>query len=66
MMTTGVLNNSETCDRIVVSATDWIILLERVKRLEDVILKRRELAVIEFSSIEDAYQISRTKEKRVR
>lgn len=68
-MTTGVLNNSLTCatiEQITVPLAQYTELLHRVERLERIILKQREAAIMEFSAVEDAFGIARTKEKRVR
>jgi hypothetical protein len=41
-------------------------LLQRIERLEQIIMKRRETAIMELGAVEDAFGMTRTKEKRLR
>lgn len=65
-MTVGVLNNSQNRDIIQLSVSEYNELLQRLERLERIIMKQREAAIMEFSAVEDAFGMVRTKEKRVR
>lgn len=65
-MTVGVLNNSQNRDIIQLSVSEYTELLHRLERLERIIMKQREAAIMEFSAVEDAFGMARTKEKRVR
>lgn len=64
-----LLNNSQTCatiETVALPLAAYTELLQRVERLERIIMKQREAAIMEFSAVEDAFGMARTKEKRVR
>jgi len=64
MQSDKVLQLSQVYDTISIAAFNELI--QRVERLEKLLLKRREMAIIELGAIEDGFDLVRTKEKRIR
>lgn len=63
----SVLNPDKNCATITINVSDFYALLHRIERLEQfVITDRREAMRKELAALEDAYQLQRTYEKRVR
>ncbi len=68
-MSHHLLQTEKTCaivDTVTLPLEIYAELLHRIERLERLILKRRETAIIELGAVEDAFGMERTKEKRSR
>lgn len=76
-MSSGVnslLNSDKSCATITINVSDFTALIHRIQsqddrlnRLEQLIVgNRREVLRKELAELEDAYQLKRTNEKRVR
>ncbi len=69
-METKLLQNTKECatlnETINLPLLAYVELTRRIERLERLLLKQRETALIEMSAIEDEFGMMRTKEKRTR
>lgn len=58
------LNNSQTCATMNEATAAYAELLQRIERLEKIIMKQRETALMEIGIVENAFGIERTKTPR--
>lgn len=69
-MESNLLQNAKKCaivnETINLPLSTYVELTRRVERLERLLMKQREMALIEMSAIEDEFGMIRTKEKRTR
>lgn len=63
----SLLNSDKSCATITINVSDFYALIHRIEKLEQLIVgNRREVLRKELAELEDAYQLKRTNEKRVR